>query len=68
MTTWWTAGQEWLEKRGLAGYRAGLSAHLKAGRVRSTYRWNPPDWHRDAVDALGRNDEECFKAIKLAHL
>jgi hypothetical protein len=65
---WWSAGNRWLEAKGLEGYRVWIAAHVKACRNRSTYRWSPPDWHRDSVAALGRNDEESFKAIKLANL
>jgi len=65
---WWSAGNGWLEKRALAEYRVQRAAHLKAGRRASTFRYNPPDWQRDAVTALGRHDEETFKAIKLANL
>lgn len=68
MTEWWTPGNRWLEKRALAEYRVQLASHVKRGRKPSTFRYTPPDWHRDAMVALGRNDEETFKAIKLANL
>lgn len=62
---WWGPGQRWLEQEALKEYRVQLAAHQKRGRAKSTFRYTLPDWHRDAVDALGRNDEERFKAIKL---
>lgn len=65
---WWGPGQRWLEQEALKEYRAQLAAHRKRGRAKSSFRYTPPDWHRDAVDALGKNDEERFKAIKLARI
>ncbi len=56
--------QNYLQHLGAAEYQAGLHAHLKAGRKRSTYRHNPSQYHRDLVDLLGRDDEEAFKALK----
>ena len=43
-------------------------AHLKRGRRASTYRYNPPQWHRDMVTALVKNDEVAFKTLKLLNL
>ena len=68
MTEWWTPCNAWLCRRALAEYRVQLASHVKRGRKASTFRYNPPEWHRDAVSALGDNDEETFKAIKLANL
>ena len=62
---WWTAGNAWLQQQSGKEYQSQLRAHLKRGRKKSTFRYSPPDWIRDAVAALGRNDEETFKAIKL---
>ena len=53
---WWVAGNNWLIQRATT-----MAQHQKG-------RYNPPQWHRDAVDALGRNDEEAFKRIKLDNL
>lgn len=65
---WWGPGNRWLEKQALELYRQQLAAHVKRGQAKSTFRYAPPDWQKDAVEALGRNDEETFKAIKLANL
>lgn len=63
--SWWSAGQSWLEREALKEAGAQRRAHLKAGRSASTFRYSPPEWQRRAVDMLGRNDEEGFKALKL---
>ena len=65
---WWSAGQRWLEQQALKESAAQKAAWVKSGRSPNTFRYNPPQWHRDAVAALGRNDEETFKAIKLDQL
>lgn len=67
-TDWWSAGQRWLEQQALREADAQRRSWVKSGRSVKTFRYTPPDWHRDAVEALGRNDEETFKAIRLAHL
>ncbi|HSX23281.1 MAG TPA: hypothetical protein VLE97_10960 [Gaiellaceae bacterium] len=67
-TDWWSAGQRWLEQQALKESAAQKRAWVKAGRSAKTFRYDPPEWHRDAVAALGRNDEETFKAIKLGQL
>lgn len=66
-THWHSAAQKYLQRIGEGEYRAGLAAHLKAGRKRSTYRHNPSEYHRTLVDFLGKNDEEGFKAYKMLH-
>lgn len=65
---WWGPGERWLEQEALKEYRVQKAAHIKRGRSPNTFRYTPPDWQRDAVDALGKNDEERFKAIKLARI
>jgi len=65
---WWSAGQRWLEQEAAKEAASQRRAWTKAGRSEKTFRYNPPEWHRDAVAALGRNDEETFKAIKLGQL
>jgi hypothetical protein len=63
---WQSAAQAYLARLALAEMRAGRIAHRKSGRKESTYRHNPSQYHRDLVALLGRNDEEGFKALKLA--
>lgn len=65
---WWGPGERWLEQEALKEYRVQKAAHIKRGRSPNTFRYTPPDWQRDAMDALGKNDEERFKAIKLAQI
>jgi len=67
-TDWWSPGQRWLEKQASKEAESQKRAWVKGGRSSKTFRYNPPEWHRDAVAALGRNDEETFKAIKLDRL
>ena len=67
-TDWWSAGQRWLEQQALREADAQRRSWVKSGRSAKTFRYTPPDWHRDAIEALGRNDEETFKAIRLARL
>lgn len=61
----WNACQEYLNRLGMAEYRAGLAAHVKSGRKKSTYRHSISDYHASLVAALGRADEQQFKAIKM---
>ena len=61
---WQSSAQNYLARLGQSEYQAGLRAHVKAGRRRSTYKHNPSQYHRDLVDRLGRNDEEGFKSLK----
>ena len=65
MSEWWTAVQNRLERLANAEYKSQLAAWLKAGRSKRTFRYSPPEWHRDAVAALGRNDEEGAKLALL---
>ena len=37
---------------GYANYNSGLKAHMKAGRKRHTYRYQPTEAHRDVVSAM----------------
>jgi len=67
-TDWWTAGNQWLIKKATEMYRVQLAGHLKKRRSPRTFRYSPPDWQIDAMEALGKNDEEWFKAIKLKNL
>jgi hypothetical protein len=54
-----------LERLSFAEYKAQLAAHVRRGRKESTFRYSPPGWHRDAVSAIGRRDEETYKRIVL---
>jgi hypothetical protein len=65
---WWSGGQRWLEREAEKMAASQKRTWVKRGRSAKTFRYDPPDWHRDAVAALGRNDEETFKAIKLWQL
>jgi hypothetical protein len=67
-TNWWTFGQEWLIKRAQLESMVQYRAHLKRGRRASTFRYHPPQWHRDMVTALGENDEAGFKYLKLQNI
>lgn len=70
----WAAGNAWLYEKANAHFSAW--ANSKAGkkwrrnRNKSPYRcgYEQPEWIRDAVEALGRNDEEGFKYIKMLNL
>lgn len=59
---WWAAGNAWLIKKAGAGWRKN--------RYENPYRfgYSQPVWMDMAREALGRNDEEGFKAIKLENL
>ena len=69
---WWVAGNKWLCDMATNHYLAWR--HSKEGKrwngKGSPYRagYRQPDWMEDARQALGNNDEEAFKCIKLAHL
>jgi len=62
---WQVAAQAYLQRLGAAEYGSAIAAHRKARRSVRTYRHNPSEYMRDLVAALGRNDEEQFKAIKM---
>ena len=64
-TEWQIAAQQYLAKLGAAEYESAIKAHKKAGRSVKTYRHNPSQYMCDLVSALGANDEEQFKAIKM---
>jgi hypothetical protein len=67
---WWTHGNAWLIRTANESYHAAWLAAGKPGggsvaekRFRKAY--GVPQWVRDCVDALARNDEEAFKAVRL---
>lgn len=62
---WQAPVQKRLQRLANRNYKAQLKAHLRGGRSRRTFRFNPPAWQRDIVAALGRNDEATAKAILL---
>ncbi len=63
---WWhSAAKAWLDGIANAVFRVQRAEHVKQGRRPNTFRWSPPDWHRQAVSCLNRNDEAGFKAIRL---
>lgn len=43
------------ERIGLNNYRSGLHKHLKAGRVRNTYRYTPTAEHEAIIKALNED-------------
>jgi hypothetical protein len=65
---WWGPAQKWLLQEAQKEEQMQLRAHLRRRRKKSTFRYIPPQWHRDAMEALGANDEEWFKAIKLQQI
>jgi len=65
---WWGPGQRWVEQEAAKEYAAQLQAHIKRGRSKNTFRYVVPDWQRELVDALGANDEETFKFLKLQRI
>ena len=60
----WAACQRYLTRLGAMEYAAGISAHAKTGKRKSTYRHNQSQYHRDLVAYLGDDDEQGFKALK----
>ena len=59
--SWHTTAQAWLAREAAREHKAQFHAHKKRRRSTRTYRYVPPTWQRDAIEALGRNDEEQFK-------
>jgi len=56
---WQTPFKAMLERRAHADYMA-------SGRtLKERERWTPPEWLRDAIDALNRNDENTAKRVML---
>ena len=46
-------------------YKAQKVSHLKRRRSLKTFRYVPPQWQIDAIQAMVRNDEELAKACLL---
>lgn len=71
---WWGPGQTWLQEKANEHYAAwretkeGKKYKHKPGTSPHQFGYRQPDWMHEAVDALGKGDEERFKAIKLANL
>jgi hypothetical protein len=61
----WSEAQRWLQEVAGAEYVAQKRAHRKARRAASTFRWTPPPWLRQATDALGHDDIETFKFVRI---
>ena len=55
---------EWAESKAGANWRKGLN------RNKSPYRfgYSQPEWMREMVEALGHNDEQTCKRLKLENL
>jgi hypothetical protein len=69
--TWWAAGQNWLIEKANSHFREWVQSVGKKWKGRKSpyhYGYRQPDWMNDAREALGKNDEEWFKAIKLRNL
>lgn len=76
---WWGPMHKWLMEKGNQHYNAwlltadgkrwSLSCRLKL-KNQSPYKWGytQPQWMHDLIAALGRNDEETCKRIKLENL
>lgn len=62
---WHGPARTYLERLGFAEYKAQLRQHLKKGRAKSTFRYNPSQYHRNLIECLNQNDERKFKALKL---
>ena len=78
---WIGSGQKWLQRCSNEAFSAWLGTNLgklwkkkrysksavKLGQGYSPYNFgfSLPSWHHDAIKALGENDEETFKAIRL---
>lgn len=46
-----------------------LADHVRRGRRRSTFRYNPPAFHADAVEMLGRgSSDDVARVIHAAEL
>lgn len=73
---WWTAGNNWLCQIASEHYvnwcktRAGKQYlnSKKKGKSPYYFGYSQPAWMDDARKALGDNDEETFKAIKLREI
>lgn len=46
-------------------YKEQRDAWIKARRSPRTFKYNPPQWICDTIDAVGRGDEEAAKSIML---
>lgn len=72
---WWAAGNDWLTKKAEHHFEMWRltpqgKKWARGSRKKSPYDcgYQQPDWMQDARDALAKNDEEGFKAIKLREL
>jgi hypothetical protein len=71
---WWSAGQLWLIKRANAHFHkwaespAGARWRKKPNKSPHHLGYSQPVWMDEAREALGCNDEERFKRIKLDNL
>jgi hypothetical protein len=78
--SWWAAGSDWLLQKANEhfhqwtetkdGQRWRKAQYKSRVKNKSPYYfgYSQPEWIREAQEALGKNDEEGFKAIKLANL
>jgi hypothetical protein len=62
LTFWHVAAQVYLKRLGEAEYTAQRKSHKGAAKK---FRFFPSDYMRDLIAAMGRNDEEGFKAQKM---
>jgi len=63
MSDWWSLAAARLERLALEEYRRQRAAWVKSGRSPKSFRYTVPDWQRDVIDALGRNDENDVKGL-----
>lgn len=61
-TSWHVAAKTYLSRLGAVEYQAQRKAHKGAAKK---FRFSPSDYMRDLIVAMGRNDEEGFKAQKM---
>ncbi len=63
MSDWWSLAAARLERLAVEEYRRQRAAWVNTGRSPKSFRYAVPDWQRDVIDALGRNDENDVKGL-----
>lgn len=61
----WAEAGRWLEKVARLECEQQWAQHLRKRKSPKSFRYDSPQWHRDAVFALGKQDEATFKHIRL---
>lgn len=62
---WVSKAQKWIGDYAGRAFKAEKAAHVKKGKSPNTYRYNPDEFHREFVKALGKGDEEAVKAMMM---